>query len=109
MIYSQEGIYHTLLANPLGFEVCIGDLEDMNGQDYIFFDMSSESLIKSDDRGTYRTFVQFTVAARDFDRMKITTNYIKSIYNVSVNYEKSSEFEYYLARCNCTLLIRGQT
>lgn len=109
MIYSQQGIYDTLRGNPLGFEVWIGDLDDMNGEDYIFFDRSTESLIPSDNHGVYRTYVQFTVASRDYDKCRITTNYIKSIYNVSVNYEKSSEFEYYLARCNCTLLINGQT
>lgn len=109
MIYSQRGIYDTLRGNPLGIDVCIGDLEDMNGKDYIFLDYENEDLIPSDDHGVYRTSIQVTVASRNFDRLKITTNYLKSIYNFSVDYEKSSDFEYYLARCTTTILIKEQT
>lgn len=97
---TQKDIYDYLCNNPLGVEVHIGDLEDMNGKDYIFFDYLNEELISSDDRGCYQTFCQITIATRDFNRRKVLVDYLKNYINVSISYEKSDEFEYYLARCD---------
>ena len=108
MIYTQKEFYEYLKNNPLKVEVHIGDLEDMNGKDYIFFDYLSDELIGSDDRGCYQSFIQITVATRSFEDRKILVNYIKDYINVSVSYEKSEEFEYYLARCNLGVLMYGE-
>lgn len=107
MIYKQKDIYEYLLANPLKVAVHIGDLEDMNGKDYIFLDYLNDELIGSDDKGCYRTDLQITTATRDFENRKILVNYIKDYFNVSVSYEKSEEFDYYLARCRTGILING--
>lgn len=107
MIYTQKEIYDYLLANPLHVEVHVGALEDMNGQDYIFYDPLYDNIIGSDDKGVYRTRIQITVATRDFERNKTLVNYIKDYLNVSVNYDKSYEFEYYLTRCESGILMYG--
>lgn len=106
MIYSQKEIYEYLLANPLNVAVEVGDVEDLNGLDYIFLDFTNDELIGSDDRGCYQSFIQITVATKDFENRKILTRYVKDYLNVSVNYQKSAEFEYYLANCTCGVLMK---
>lgn len=108
MIYSQKEIYEYLVNNPLEVEVHIGDLEDMNGRDYIFLDYLNDDIIAFDDNGVYKTSIQITVATRDFDTRKILTDYVKNYFTVSVSYEKSDEFEYYLARCSREVLLYGK-
>ena len=58
MIYTQKEIYDYLLANPLEVDVSVGDVEDLNGKDYIFLDYTSDNLISSDNRGVYQTYLQ---------------------------------------------------
>lgn len=107
MIYSQKEIYDYLCLNPLNAPVMVGDVEDLNGRDYIFLDFTSSSLIPSDDRGVYKTSLQITVFTYDFENRKILEQYVKDYMNVRVTYDKSDEFEYYLARCEATVLIYG--
>lgn len=40
--YTQKEIYTYLKNNPLHVPVHIGDLEDMEGQDYIFLDVLND-------------------------------------------------------------------
>lgn len=107
MIYTQEMIYDYLLANPLNVDVSVGDVEDLNGKDYLFLDYTDDQLISYDDKGAYQTHIQITVATRDFENRKTLVDYIKSYLNVSVTYEKAIDFEYFLARCVCGVLIDG--
>lgn len=105
MIYSQKDIYDYLVANPLGVDVSVGDVEDLNGKDYIFLDFQYDELIGSDNRGVYRTSVQITVATKDFDDRKVLADYVKNLFNVEVTYEKAFDFEYFLARCRSGVLM----
>lgn len=105
MIYTQKGIYEYLQANPLGVDVCVGDLEDLNGQDYIFLDYENEELIGYDDRGTYKTQLQIVVACKDFENRKTLTKYIQAYMNVSTYYETSYAFEYFLSRNTATVVL----
>lgn len=105
MIYSQAEIFDYLKQNPLYVEVNVGDIDDMNGKDYIFFDYVSDSLLGSDNRGVYQTYVQITIATRDFEKRKILVDYVKRLFNVEVTYEKAVDFEYYIARMNCGILM----
>lgn len=107
MVYTQKEIYEYLLANPLGVEVAIGDVPDLNGQDYIFFNYLNDTLIGSDDRGVYRTDINITVATRDFERRKTLVDYVKNFLNVSVQYQRYEEYEYYAAICECGVLMHG--
>lgn len=105
MIYTQKDIYDYLVANPLKVDVCVGDVEDLNGKDYIFLDYLNDELISSDDKGVYQSYIQITIATRDFSNRKSLVEYVKDYFNVSITYEKSFEFEYYVARCNCGVLM----
>lgn len=105
MMYTQKGIYEYCLANPLHVNVCVGDLEDLNGEDYIFIDFLSEDLIGYDNRGTYETELQITIATKDFDHRRILTRYIQEYMNVSTYYETSYAFEYYLSRNTATIIL----
>lgn len=108
MIYTQKDIYDYLCANPLHVEVFVGDAENLNGGDYIFFDVTNENLIHYDDKGTYQAHIQITTATRNYDDRTILVNYVKDYLNVSVNYEKAIDFEYFIGRCECGLLLRHE-
>lgn len=105
MSYTQKGIFEYLQNNPLGVPVHIGDLEDMNGSDYIFLDYLTDRLIGWDDKGTYKTELQITVATKDFDNRKILTDYVRDYINVSTMFDKSLEFEYYISRNNAIVVL----
>lgn len=105
MIYTQKEIYDYMCANPLGIDVSVGDVKNLNGGDYIFLDYTNDELIGYDDRGTYQSYIQVTVATRDFEDRKTLVKYIKNYLNVSVMYEKAIDFEYFVARCTCGVLM----
>lgn len=105
MIYTQKEIYDYLLANPLGIDVSVGDVKNLNGGDYLFLDFTNDELIGSDNRGCYQSYIQVTVATRDFEDRKTLVNYVKDFLNVSVMYEKAIDFEYFVARCTCGVLM----
>lgn len=107
MIYTQKEIYDYLCLNPLKAHVAVGDVKAMNGGDYILLDYQSESIIPSDNKGVYETYLQITVATKNFENRKLLTDYIKNLLTVSVAYEKSIEFEYFVARCSCGILMYG--
>lgn len=108
MIYTQKQIYDYLRANPLGVEVSVGDVKNLNGGDYIFLDYTNDNLIGYDNRGTYQNYIQITTATRDFEDRKTLVKYIKQFLNVSVTYEKAIDFEYFVARCECGVLMHEE-
>ena len=85
----------------------VGDVNELNGKDYIFLDYTDEELIGSDNRGEYQMYLQITVATRDFDSRKALVEYVKNLLNVTITYEKDFDFEYYIARCTCGVLMNG--
>lgn len=105
MAYTQKQIYDYFNANPTGAIVWFGDLEDLNGQDYIFIDYLYDNLIGYDDRGTYRTNIQITVATKQFETRKLLTEYVHDFMNVSTTYDTSTEFEYYVSRNTATIIM----
>lgn len=108
MSYTQKEIYDYLKANPLEALVAVGSVETTNGADYIFLDYESDELIPSDNKGCYQTYLQVTIATRNFTDRKILTDYVKEFLPVSVTYEKSAEFEFYMAMCTCGVLIHEE-
>lgn len=108
MIYTQKEIYDYLSANPLGVEVYVGDVGNLNGDNYIFLDYTNDDLIGYDNRGTYQHYIQITVATRNFEDRKTLVKYITDKFNVSISYEKAIDFEYFLARCTCGVLMHEE-
>lgn len=107
-VWTQTEIFQYLLGNPLNAKVHTGSLEDMNNEDYIFFDVLSDTLISYDNIGLYKSTVQFTVATKDFDNRKVLVNYIKKKFVCQIQYIRSDEAEYYLAYCSTELLVREE-
>lgn len=105
MIYSQKDIYDYLCLNPLGVTVKVGDVSSLNGEDYLFLSYTNDELISYDNEATYQTYIQITVATRDFENRKKLVNYIKDYLTVTVSYEKAIDFEYWVARCVCGVLM----
>lgn len=96
--YTQKEIYDFLKANPLETKVHIGDLEDMNGEDYIFMDVLNDIAILRDDSADYQTLIQISVLTRNYEDRKKLVKYIKSKFLSAPAYSKSDEFEYYQAQ-----------
>lgn len=96
--YTQKEIYDFLKANPLNVNVHIGDLEDMNGKDYIFFDVLNDIAIGSDDTADYQTVIQISVLTKDYENRKTLVKYIKSEFLSAPIYSRSDEYEYYQAQ-----------
>lgn len=105
MILSQKEIYDYLCANPLGVNVNIGELEDLNGDDYIFLDFEREELIGSDNRGVYKLYFEIVCACKNFDNCITLTRYVQDKFNVDVRYNQATDFEYYLSNNNGWIIL----
>lgn len=105
--FTQAEIWEYLQGNPLDVKVHIGDLEDLNGEDYIFFDYLTDRVIAYDNTADYVTSVQFTVCTRDFERRKVLVKYLKQMFVGNVSYEHDFEHQYYLSRLQTDLFIYG--
>lgn len=96
--FTQKEIYDYLKANPLGTQVHIGDLEDMDGQDYIFLDYLNEEPMLRDNEADYQMIIQISVLTKDFEDRKTLVNYIKQKFLIAPEYSRSDESEYYQAQ-----------
>lgn len=105
--YTQKEIYDYLVANPLNIDVHIGDLEDMNGKDYIFLDYMNDVAMLRDNNADYQTLIQISVLTKDFEDRKTLVNYIKEEFLSAPTYSKSDEFEYYQAQFTIGVIISG--
>lgn len=103
--FTQKEIYEYLKENPLGTEVHIGDLEDMQGKDYIFLDYLNDLPILRDNDAYYQTALQISVTVKKFEDRKVLVNYIKKKFLSAPTYTKSDEFEYYVAQFNVYVLL----
>lgn len=96
--YTQGEIYNYLSANPTNTKVHIGDLEDMDGKDYIFLDFLNDVAMLRDNDADYQTMIQISVATKDFEKRKTLTKYIQDEFLSAPTYTKSIESEYYVAQ-----------
>lgn len=103
--YTQSELYNLLKNNPLGTAVHIGDLADLEGKDYLFFDQLNDNLIGSDNGGCYLNNVQFTVCCKSYDDRKTLVDFLKQYFSGTVTYEHSTRDDYYLARLKTGLFI----
>ena len=103
--FTQKEVYDYLLANPLGTAVHFGDLEDMDGQDYIFVDYYNDVPMLRDNEADYQSVIQISVLTKDYEDRKTLVKYIKDKFLISPTYSKSDEFEYYQAQFTTGLFI----
>lgn len=103
--FTQKEIYDYLKANPLGTEVHVGDLEDMDGQDYIFLDYLNEEPMLRDNEADYQMIIQISVLTKDFEDRKVLVNYIKQKFLIAPEYSRSDESEYYQAQFTTGVFI----
>lgn len=94
-VYSQKEIFDFLKANPYDVKVHVGDLEDMNNQDYIFLAYLYDNPIGYDNQAAYKSTIQIDVATRDLDMCRSLVKYIRGEFVASVSYTHSQEHEYY--------------
>lgn len=104
-MFTQKEIYDYLLANPYGFKVHTGDLDDLNNQDYIFFDYLNERLIPADNNAEYITFIQISIASKDYDTIRKVVRYVKKMFVMEFSYSNAEEHEYFLAQGRTGLFI----
>ena len=105
--FTQKEIYDFLKANPLGTQVHVGDLEDMDGQDYIFLDYMNEEPMLRDNEADYQMIIQISVLTKDFEDRKTLVNYIKQKFLIAPEYSRSDESEYYQAQFTTGVFISG--
>lgn len=103
--FTQKQIYEYLLANPLSVPVHIGDLEEMNGQDYIFLDYLNDVPMLRDNNADYQSVIQISVLTKDFEHRKALVDYIKQKFLIAPEYSFSDEHEYYMAQFTTGLFI----
>lgn len=105
--FTQKEIYDYLVANPYGFNVHVGDLDDLNNQDYIFFDYVNEVLIASDNDADYVDYIEISIASTDYDKIRQVVKYVHDILIIQFTYSKAEEHEYYLAQGRTGVFISG--
>ena len=105
--YTQKEIYDYLKANPLSVDVHIGDLEDMDGKDYIFLDFINDVAMLRDNNADYQSLIQISVLTKDFEDRKTLVKYIKDEFLSAPVFSKSEEFEYYQAQFTIGVFISG--
>lgn len=104
--YSQKELFDYLKANPLNAKVHVGDIENMNGNDYIFLDYLSESVDGYDNNGCYLTSIQISVYVKDFVKRKTLVEYIKHLSVFDVQYESSNEGNYFVANMFTEIFLK---
>lgn len=104
-LYRQSEIYDYLKANPLGVEVHIGDLEDMQGKDYIFLDYMNESPTLQDNNAYYQSLIQISVLTKDFANRRTLVHYIQDEFLSAPTYSHYDEFDYYQAQFTIGVFI----
>lgn len=105
--WTQKELYDFLKANPLHTEVHVGDLEDMNGQDYIFLDYVNDVPMLRDNHADYQTIIQISILTKDFENRKILTSYVRDEFLTAPDYSFDDEHEYYQAQMTTGVFISG--
>lgn len=105
--FTQKQIGDYLKANSLNVPVHVGDLDNMNGKDYIFLDYLSEVLIPSDNAGCYKTTIQVSIYVKEFAKRRTLVNYVKGLTQFSIAYQGSDDGNYFVAILQSEVFING--
>lgn len=106
--YTQKEIYEYLKANPLDVQVHFGDLEDMNGQDFIFVDYLNELPTLRDNDAYYQSIVQISVLTKSYKDRKTLSKYIQQKFLSAPTFSVSDEHQYYQAQFNIGVFVYEQ-
>lgn len=106
-VFTQKELGDFLTGNPLGVAVHVGDLDNMNGKDYIFLDYINETIIPFDNMGDYKTSIQISIYCKDFINRKILVDYVKTLSQFSIEYQGSAEGNYYEAILRTDLFLKS--
>ena len=104
--YTQKELFDYLKNNSYGIKVHIGDLDNMNGEDYIFLNYLSETNIPFDDDGCYKTTIQIDIYVKDFVKRKPLVDYVKGLSQFDIDYSSSNEGNYFVANMTTDIFIR---
>lgn len=105
-VISQKELGNYLANNPLHVAVHVGDLDNMNGKDYIFLDYLYDRLIPFDDNGCYKTSIQISVYVKDFASRKVLVDYIKQLSPFNIDYDSSNEGNYFIANMTAEFFLK---
>lgn len=103
--YTQKEIYEILSDNPLGLEVKMGAVEDLEGQDYIILDYLNDLPVLHDDTACYQKQMQITTLTKDYEDRKTLIDYIQSNFLTPANYMMSDQSDYYIAQFTIGVFI----
>lgn len=106
-VLTQKQIGDYLVANQYNVKVAFGDLENMNGDDYIFVDYLNEELIPADNKGCYKTNVQISIYTKDFAKRKSLVEYVKGLSQFRITYQGSDEGNYFVAILQTELFLNA--
>lgn len=104
-MFTQKEIYDYLLANPLNTAVHIGDLDDMQGRDYIFLDYLNDLPMLRDNGACYQTIIHFSIYTKSYEDRKTLTKYIEDMFLISPSFRRSDDSEYYVADATTGVFI----
>lgn len=105
--YTQKEIYDYLSANPLGIEVRMGAVPDMEGNDYIILDYLNDISILHDNTACYQKLMQITCLTKDYEDRKSLITYIQNKFLTNATYTMSSQSDYYIAQFTIGVFIYG--
>lgn len=105
-VYSQKELFDYLKANPLNAKVHVGDLDNMNGKDYIFLDYLNENVDGFDNGGIYKTSIQISVYVKNFIDRKVLVDYVKNLSVFTVDYDDSDEGTYFVANMVTDIFLK---
>lgn len=104
--FTQKELGDYLNNNPLGAVVHFGDLDNMNGENYIFVDYLGERLIPFDNGGDYITSLQVSIYVKDFASRKILVDYVKQLSQFNIEYQGSDEGNYFVSILTTTIFLK---
>lgn len=93
--YSQLELIELLENNPLGIDVCFGEVNDLGDEDYIFIDRIMDTSILADNKACYVNAVQVSIYCKNIENLNQTSRFIRDKFICTPVYSRDEEHEYY--------------
>ena len=105
-VFTQKQISDYLALNPYNIPIHVGDLDNMNGRDYIFLDYLNDIMVASDNSGCYKTSIQVSVYTKEFAKRKTLVDYIKGLTQFEISFQGSDEGNYFVAILRTEIFLK---